>query len=238
MTHNRKIIFVCVYKSGGDFGPEHVEALRHQLKQHITIPFRFWCLTDKPVDVQNIADTVVELKHNLPGWWSKIELFRPIYERNTMIVYFDLDVLLLKNIDRFIETVMQRHPMMLRSADRVGKANDWPSSSIMTWKGNELEEIYTKFIELGNVIEESIHNTARAGQQGDQGFIRGICNPSKLQDYLPDNYILYKIDYLQDPTLFEQARILNWTGKPRFQFMNYTFRHIKEVWEQAAYTLT
>lgn len=229
------MVIICVYKSGGDFSAEHVEALKTQLQNQITTPFKFWCLTDRVAEVISIADKVIELNNELAGWWSKIELFRPLYSNNETVVYFDLDVLLLKNIDKFIEVVSKQHPIMLRSADKVGKANDWPSSSIMSWRGNELEEIYTRFISLGNVIQESKKKTGRAGQQTDQGFIREICNPKKLQDYLPENYILYKIDYLSNPNLFQEASILNWTGRPRFQFMNYTLRHIKEIWEQAAY---
>lgn len=191
--------------------------------------------TDKVHEAVGVADTIIELKHNLPGWWSKIELFRPVYSRGSTIVYFDLDVLLLKNIDRFIDLITTKHPLMLRSADQVGKEKDWPSSSIMSWQGNELQDIYTKFLKIGNVVEASRQKISRAGQQTDQGFIRTICNPKKLQDYLPDGYILYKKEYLENPNLFNHARILNWTGAPRFQFMNYTLRHIKELWEQEAF---
>lgn len=227
-----------MYKSGGDFNVDHVKALKNQLHKHVSIPFKFWCITDKSTEVNNIADAVIELKHNLSGWWSKIELFRPLYDKNNTIIYFDLDVLLLKNLDRFIETVILHHPIMLRSADRVGKARNWPSSSIMSWEGNELEEIYNEFLKRGNVIEESKKKTCRAGQQTDQGFIREIINPKKLQDYLPKNYIVYKIDYFSNPELFDDAYILNWTGKPRYQFMNENFYHIKNIWEEAAYTIS
>jgi hypothetical protein len=225
------MIVICVYKSGGDFTAEHVSALRAGLDRYMPCSFSFWCLTDRPFEVMDVADKVIQLGHDLPGWWSKIELFRPIYDVGQTVIYFDLDVMVLKPLDDFINVVTTSGPTMLRSADSIGKANDWPSSSIMSWRGNELMEIYTRFFEIGNVIELSQSNPSYAGQRTDQGFIRTIVNPKKFQDYLPPHYILYKVEYLSNPILFESASILNWTGRPRFQNMNSGFKHIKKIWK-------
>ena len=225
------MIVVCVYKSGGDFTSEHVVALKAGLLKYMPCNFKFWCLTDCPGEVIDIADSVINLFHNLPGWWSKIELFRALYPME-QVIYFDLDVLILKELSMFVDVITENSTIMLRSADRVGKENDWPSSSIMSWYGNDLNDIYLQFIALGNVIEKSKEKISRAGQRTDQGFIGSMINPNKFQDYLWDNYILYKIEYLENPKLFEQAHILNWTGKPRYQDMPKEFKHIKDLWSK------
>lgn len=225
------MIVVCVYKSGGDFTAEHVQALKNGLDKYMPYDFEFWCFTDKPGQVKGFVDRTIRLIHDLPGWWSKIELFRPVYKEQH-ILYFDLDVLIIKPIDQFfINAIEEYSPIMLRSSNPVGERNDWPSTSIMAWVGNNLNNIYLKFFKLGNVIERAkIDNPKVAGQQGDQGFIRTCVNPNKFQDYLPDNYILFKNEYMQDPKRFKDTVILNWTGKPRYQDMSNGLSEIKELW--------
>lgn len=226
------MIVVCTYKSGGDFTADHVAALKKQLVKYMPCNFEFWCFTDMKEEVALIADKVIPLIHNLPGWWSKIELFRPVYHTQ-LVVYFDLDVMIRKDLDEFIDIVEDFRPLMLRSADRVGRKNDWPSSSIMAWQGNELNAIYTTFFADPRTIEKTQQNTTRAGQRTDQGFIRTVINPRKFQDYLPDHYVLFKIEYLRQPKYFQQATILNWTGRPRYQQM-VDDNHIKKEWNEYA----
>ena len=229
---------VSVYKSGGDFDLKYVIALRNALKKHCSTPFDFYCLTDCPDEVKDYA-YVISLKHNWPGWWSKLELFNPELSFNKSgepVVYFDLDVLILRDIYKFIEMCNWFScPMMLRSSDKVGKANDWPSSSIMAWSGQMMSEVYTQARKRGiaEVIVKCNENISRAGQRTDQGFIRTIIDCNKFQDFLPDGYIVFKYpDFVKDPKVLETATILNWTGKPRFSEMGESLNQIKMLWEE------
>lgn len=214
---------VTVYKSGGDFDVHYVIAMHNALKMYMPCPYEFVVLTDKPQEVNQFATSIL-LTHDLPKWWSKIELFNPDHFYNNdmdVTLYFDLDVLLLKNISALIRVCKSyTSPLMLLSSDKIGSKKDWPSSSIMSWKGSQMNAIYTKFFELGNVIEQSKSKISRAGQQTDQGFIRTIIDPSKFQHFLPNKYIVFKYpDYMENPKLIDTATILNWTGKPRFRSM-------------------
>jgi len=224
---------ICVYKTGGDYDARYVEAFHSAVQKFIHTKFDFYCLTDAAHELSYIGGiNILELKHNLPGWWSKIELFRPDISYEGTTIYFDLDVLLVKSIDRFVEKcIASAVPMMLRSCDPIGEQNDWPSSSIMSWKGRGMNRIYYEFVRQGNVIENSRTKTKRAGQQTDQGFIREIINPGKFQDVLLEDYIVFKYHYLQDPTLFGRCHILNWTGRPRFHKMGSNFSEIQSIWE-------
>ena len=221
---------VCVYKSGGDYDARYVENLAQAVHRYIHCNFDFVCLTDRPREVENVAD-VIELQHDLPGWWSKIELFNPKILYDDVILYFDLDVLLMKDLDDLVDVANASfYPLFLRSADLVGKSKDWPSTSIMSWKGQMMEEVYKKFFRIGpeKVVEELQDNTFRAGQRTDQGFVRTVINPpEKFQDLLPGGYILYKRNYLRYPSRIKRAHILNWTGKPRFHNMDRS----KEMYE-------
>jgi len=233
------MIFVCVYKSGGDYDPQYVKALRQGLEDFCPEPFKFWCFTDQPQAVIKYCDTVVRLLDDLPGWWSKLEIFRPIYNREK-IVYLDLDVLIMKDLSEFIKIIKNTEgPLMLRSRDPIGHKNDWPSSSIMSWSGTEMTKVYEEFSTMGyeKVLKLVKNNPSRAGQRTDQGFIRSIINPVKFQDFLPEDYILFKVDYWGDPTKFKKAVILNWTGKPRFHKMGSEYNHIFSIWKNKNLTI-
>lgn len=69
---------VCVLRSGGDYGPEHVRWLAKQVPGLV-------CLSDVPV--QGVE--TVPMRYGFPGWWSKIELCSDAFDGDLM--YFDLD---------------------------------------------------------------------------------------------------------------------------------------------------
>lgn len=221
----------CVYKSGGDFDARYVQALGACLHRHVDEEFEFICLTDRPKEVERFVH-VIELQHDLPGWWSKIELFNPKVLEDDYVLYFDLDVIVLKSLYEMLKVVKKSfYPIMLRSRDAEGELNDWPSSSIMAWQGHNMDEVYQEFFRRGNVIETAGENISRAGQRTDQGFIRTVVNPDKFQDYLPKGYVIFKMDYLRNPSLYDQATVLNWTGKPRFHTMDNKYLKIKSLWD-------
>lgn len=86
----------CVLRSGGDYGPEWVYALKRGLNRNIpeTVDWTFSCLTDIPA-----IPTMwrLPLSWDWPGWWAKMELFRPGLFKGP-VVYFDLDTLIVDDI--------------------------------------------------------------------------------------------------------------------------------------------
>jgi hypothetical protein len=72
----------------------------------LTIPHRFVCLTNDRDSMEHKAWVDqgksldwIPLLYNLPGWWSKLELFRPDLPITGKILYLDLDVFLVDSID-------------------------------------------------------------------------------------------------------------------------------------------
>lgn len=64
--------FACVLKTGGDYLPEHVQALAEQVKRYTSIEYRFVCYSDIEID----GVETIPLIANYPGWWSVPEVFR------------------------------------------------------------------------------------------------------------------------------------------------------------------
>lgn len=83
---------LTVLRSGGEYGPEHVQAIQRQLWKWAP-DATLTCLSDVPV---NGVETV-PLVQKWPGWWTKIELFRPDVPQD--FLYTDLDNVILGPLD-------------------------------------------------------------------------------------------------------------------------------------------
>lgn len=100
----------------------HVERLRLQVAANVNQPHRFVCVDDSP----------------LPGWWAKLDLFKP-GRFSGRVLYFDLDVTIVGNIDDL--------------ADYPGSfviCRDWlnglqMNSSVMAWDAGAADHLYTDF---------------------------------------------------------------------------------------------
>lgn len=113
------MIFLCVLKSGGAYTAAHVERLRWQVGKPVL------CLTDDA----NVVFPTLPLELNLPGWWSKLELFRHDLGR---VCYLDLDVTV-QRLD-FIEKVSQEGLWGMRDAYSPNGCH--LNSSVMIWTGS------------------------------------------------------------------------------------------------------
>lgn len=121
---------VCVLKSGGEYGPRYVEAMQNMVARHLTIPHKFICFTD-----MGEGPGFQPLKYGMPGWWSKLELFQV----KGPVLYFDLDTVILGNIDRMGKAAMampENAMQMLTPFNQARRdAGEW-ASGVMAWHGD------------------------------------------------------------------------------------------------------
>jgi uncharacterized Rossmann fold enzyme len=119
------------------------------------------------------------LPADLPGWWSKLSLFKPgLFTEGDRIVFFDLDTVLTGRID---DLCTYDGPFaILRDVF-------WPDglqSSVMAWKAGECTDIWTSFEEAGCPMDDP---------GGDQVWIeRSHLDAVRLQDALPGFFVSYK----------------------------------------------
>jgi len=138
---------VCVMRSGGRYGREHVEWLRKQVAARIVTPHVFACLTDQPQG----ADYAIRLQTDWPGWWAKIALGRPGQFAGG-VLYLDLDVVLTRDIRLPHWDQLTRGELYARQDwGRAGQIN----SSVMMWRGDALAPAFARFnAEPGKYIQE------------------------------------------------------------------------------------
>jgi len=194
----------CVLKSGGDFNWDHVRRLKSQLDKHLTLSFSLDVLSDlmMPEDLVEQNCRLFLLKHNWPGWWSKIELFHSLFKT----FYLDLDTAIVANIDHII-AYPHRFTALRGFYGRLF------GSGLMAWD-EDCYFIYEEFILLNPQI--TIDYYKRKGW-GDQEFIgERIKDHVIFQDQFPGQIISYKLDVIKKG-LPKNAKIVCFHGKPRIQ---------------------
>lgn len=151
---------ICVLKSGSVFDASWVEKLRDGVARNLTLPHRFVCLSDVEVPCERI-----ELIHGWPGWWSKLELFRPGAITGPTI-YFDLDTVITGNINQLAR--IPHDFAMLPSFNAPGMVN-----STMMWFRKVPHHVYEKFLKMPQcyIDHHERHQNAQTCYIGDQAFI-------------------------------------------------------------------
>lgn len=194
---------ICVLKSGGMYNAEWVRKLRDGVARNIDGPHRFACLSDVEVPCERI-----ELQHDWPGWWAKIELFRPgVIEGRT--VYLDLDTAITGDISGLFALPYAFGMLQnFSNPETVG-------SGVMWFRDGAPHQVYRKFIKQPAAYIAHHERNASGSFLGDQAFIMntlGDANIPRLTDDFPGIHS-YKRTCLSG--LPKDARIVVFPGSPK-----------------------
>ena len=125
---------VTILRSGGRYDATWVERLARGARRFAPAFKRIVCLTDVPFMVEGVER--VALRHRWPGWWSKMEAFRPGLAAGT-IVLCDLDTVFAGPADALAA------PGLAAMEDffHAGRL----SSALLRWSGDELAFVHGTF---------------------------------------------------------------------------------------------
>jgi hypothetical protein len=192
----------CVLRSGGDYDLGWVGALHAGLRGVGGPDPRLVCLTDS---VTEWSDGYEPMQHAWPGWWSKLELFRPgLFDGP--VLYLDLDSLIIGDLSA------------LRSYDGpLAMLSDFykparAQSGVMAWTPGELtESLWSEWTR-----DPSSH---MAAHRGDGEWLHATLarlgiEPDRIQDLWPDQVVSYKVHARSNAP--EGARVVCGHGNPRF----------------------
>ena len=94
--------YVVCLKYGTKYSAEYVNKLYNGVKRNLTIPFEFVCYTEDARGIDNgIRIEPIPLVPGVEGWWYKPMFFNPKLGLDGTILFFDLDVVVFRNIDNF-----------------------------------------------------------------------------------------------------------------------------------------
>ncbi len=102
-------IVLCM-KWGALYGPEYVNVLYNAVRDHITGPFRFVCLTDRAdgflpeIEARPIPDLGLGPEHWGAGAWPKLGVFsQDLYGLTGRALFIDLDTMIAGDLDPFFD---------------------------------------------------------------------------------------------------------------------------------------
>lgn len=130
----------CVWVRGHvPFTLEYVTRLETMVRAHLSEPFEFVCLTDRPWQVPAHIRTIsIRLPQGLKGWWAKLELFHPQRHWPGRVLYLDLDTLIVDSLDPIVRFpapfALVPHAGTFEGRDGLRVVKRF-NSSVMVWEG-------------------------------------------------------------------------------------------------------
>lgn len=195
------ITVACVLKTGGIYTREWVHALKRGLNRHLD-GFEFVCLTD---DCGVSPVWRVPLEHSWPGWWSKLELFRPGLFSGS-VLYMDLDTLVVGDLS---DIASYDGPLAILDDFYRAKRQQ---SAVMAWTpGEHTAAIYDRFLKDPSMYMRR--------NRSDQEFIESVIpEADRLQPLYPGQLVSLKVHC--SPAKAggppDGARLVCGHGNPRF----------------------
>ena len=174
--------YIVCLKHGAKYDSTYVNNLYNMVKRHCTLPFEFVCFTDDIRDINPDIHTI-SLKHiGVYGWWYKPIFFDKAFPLNGNILYFDLDIVIHKNIDNLF-TYNPGKFLICRDFNRSIRS-DWArmNSSVFRLVSGSLPFVYDVFMENAAMNMRRFH--------GDQDWIYEMLKDRKnLWMFWPDEWI-------------------------------------------------
>lgn len=192
------VTVACVLRSGGEYQPWHVDRLRQQVGQYLP-DARFLCLSDVDVSVFRKP-----LKYAWPGWWSKMELFRPDIRGD--LLYFDLDTTIFGPLD---DIASVRRLTLLRDFYKDGTQKpERIQSGMMFLPETDRAAIWSHWI-----ADPSRHMREH---RGDGEYLHSLLfeRAARWQDMVPGQVVSYKV-HVRGRGVPAGARVICFHGQPR-----------------------
>lgn len=189
------MIVACVLKSGGIYTDGHVARLEGQVAAHLKEPHRFVALSDVKVVCERL-----KLIHDWPGWWAKIELFRPGLFTGR-VLYLDLDVTVvgdLTGLAHFPAPFAASLDFIPMPGIPLSKFN----SSVMSWDAGVADHVYAR-------LTPERMNMPR----GDQDW---LCENIDAAHFQIGDCVSYKRDVRPRGSVPHSAKVVVWHGRPKF----------------------
>lgn len=178
----RNVNVVCV-NWGDKYGAEYVMRLHAMVERNTTKNFNMYCLTDNP-DAYQAPIKPIKIPDRLEGWWNKMLLFKPGILPTGEYLYFDLDLVIVDNIDCFFE--FEKFGItrdFVRPDNGLMEGKEY-NSSIMRFTQDE--QLWNFFVANQNIWKK---NQERVPFFGDQNVISAYLNQQDFNNPFPDAWI-------------------------------------------------
>ena len=172
-----KVTVICV-RFGNKYGREYVERLRSMVQKHLTIEHEFVCLTDDQHPIPGVRSIVQPNANYVKPWWHKVHMFDENLDISGRIIYFDLDIVIHRNINKLITNIGNTFIGIRDFNRKFHPTWKYLNSSVMSWEHGTQNFIYTDFIK---------DRMSAMKLQGDQDWIWKVANNKIV--FWPDSWI-------------------------------------------------
>lgn len=241
---------VCCVWTGDKFDKIYVENLRNMVEKNLTIPYEFYCFTDKTKEVEAMGIKPIDISsYKLPNWWSKMTLYNKAIRPKGRILYLDLDTIIARNIDDLANyegyfCVLrdfawynvqhyapggQNTPLIPYHSLHINRWHGY-GSAIMNMSEDFGDEVWDMFASNPNkYIEE--HTGPYKG--GDQSFLkRAYPNADIIQEVFGIHYARsFKRPNRMNKAVARRCHIVCFHGKPSIVDASCKYPWINEYWK-------
>lgn len=186
---------ICL-KHGTKYGSNYVNNLYSMIQRHLTVPHNFICFTDDPTDFNPSISVRILPNNPVQGWWWKPYIFKRGHFYNEDVnLFFDLDMVIVRNIDHFINYKSGKF-IGLEDVGRIwGTRPPKLGSAVLRWQGDHYEHLWNN-IEQDPGICKKFH--------GDQDYIWSVCR--EQIEFFPADWIRsYKWEIRRHEELVRQG---------------------------------
>ena len=222
-------ITVCCIKWGEGYGVDYANVLARGVRDHLSIPHRFVCITDHAegldpaIQAIPLPDFPLDRGKWTKGMWPKLVMFqRSVFPDDDLVLYVDLDVMITGGLEPLVERVLKRgglhiirewNPTLYNVVPTPLRPDRGSNSSVVGFIPGEQRHIWDRFIPDpdGNFVrhrnDQRFINAHATGKQYWPGSWCQSFRRSCVWHY-PVNRIF------PTPTLPRSARILVFHGRP------------------------
>lgn len=169
------ITITTVLKTSERYNSKWIDIMLASLKRNMTIPFKFCPMSDSPLPYTHYS-----FVQDNPGFWNKIELFRPGLWSGP-VLFLDLDTVITGDLAPIIQHCQGQEFLMYRGNPNKDTSITYPASPVMYW-----EKCPTELWTIWNSKPAEVWRKQYAGGSiGDQAFIREHASFGIIQDCMP-----------------------------------------------------
>jgi len=116
------------------------------IARHCSLPYEFVCLTDDPTPIEGVRLIVQPNAGYARGWWHKVHMFDPSLPLQGRVLYFDLDIVIVNNINKLVENCGNDFYGILDFNRKFHNGYRSLNSSVLSWQHGSQNKLWTEFI--------------------------------------------------------------------------------------------